>query len=521
MPALPDLSNPAQIIADQLGAQPPRTDDPAFQRIRDPLSGERLRVEAGVVHRDIPVITINTGWTPQLIRFAFADLVAGIFDPISQLIDSMTGDSRVQSGLNSRVGGLLGRPVDFVLPKKYADSALAKECRDAFVEAWPTMAAESMLSELQTWAIMLGHGHAQILWDTSGEYAIPHPRVWHPRYTYYNWQYRCLVAVTQDGQVPVIGGDGHWIFHAPHGEYRGWMRGAGRAIAPWWLSRNYALRDASRWSEANGQPLVKLMHPASADRLMVEQFRSSMANRGGDTCVDLPQNIDGSTGETSGFNVEYLEAAGKGFDGFFALIAACDREITLALLAQNLTTEVKEGSMAAARVHADVRQALVERDAMGLTHTLYNQLARPFAAMNFGLADIAPKALWNVKPYEDDQTAAATLLTVTQAITNMRNAGIEIVDPGWLAKQFGVNLGALKRIEAAVAGASPSAAAPAAQATPVGGGEKARFAVMAEKNMRLRIALGQTSARDVEAETEALAVLVAQNERRAQRRAGV
>lgn len=468
MATLPDLSDPNQVIADAVGGFKPDTKDPAFQPYRDPLpaSGERMRAQAGTVFRDVPIVTINTGWTPESIRGAFIDLVTGIFDPVSQLIDSMVGgDSRVDSGLTSRVGGLLGRPVDFLVPKKYADSSAAQECREAFVDAWPTMAAESMMSELQRWAIMLGHGHAQILWDTTGEYAIPHPRVWHPRYTYYNWQFRRIIAVTQDGQIPIEGGNGHWILHAPHGEYRGWMRGAVRAIAPWWLSRNYALRDASRWSEANGLPLVKLLHPASADRAMVEMFRASMANRGGETCVDLPQNVPEGSGANGNFDIEYLEASGKGFDGFFQLIAACDQEITLTLLAQTLTSSVGpegRGSYAAARVHADVRQALVEADARALERTIYLQLARPFALINFGNADLAPMVKWDVSPYEDAATQADTLLKYTQALVNMKNAGLVIDPPDVmrLARLFGLDVGKVRIAQQAVEPTKNRIAAP-------------------------------------------------------------
>lgn len=427
----------------------PNRNDPAFQPPTDPLARLDMRDQARIIYRDIPIVTVNTGWTPPAIRGAFLDLVAGIFDPVAQLIDTMIGDSRVWAGLCSRVGGLLGRPVDFAIPRKYQDSAAAKECREAFVDAWPTMAAESMLSELQTWAIMLGHGHATILWDTTGEYAIPHPRVWHPRYTYFGWDSRRIMAVTQDGQTPIIGGDGVWILHAPHGEYRGWMRGSVRATAPWWLGRNYALRDAMRWSEVNGLPMIKAKHPASADRDMVAGFRDSLANLGGQTCVDLPQNIPEGSGTNGNFDVDYLEPKGLGFEGFFKVIEACDREITLTLLAQTLTSSVGpegRGSYAAARVHADVRQALVEADARALERTIYTQLARPFAAMNFGNPDLAPTVKWDVSPYEDAATQAATLLTFTQSMASLRNAGL-VLDPddvARLGRRFGLDFGKLR-----------------------------------------------------------------------------
>jgi phage gp29-like protein len=528
---------PAQQIADRFGAQPAPRDDPAWQPPRDPLT---MAIDAGVVRREIPIVTISTFWTPPRVRNAFADLVAGQFDSTAQLIDSMIGDSRICAGLDSRVGGLLGRPIEYSIPKRYKDSALAKECHEAFTEAWPTLAAESMLSGLQAWAILLGHGHAQIMWDTGGRYDIPVPRVWHPRYTYYDWTVRRIVAITQDGPVPIEAGDGHWILHAPHGEYRGWMRGAVRAIAPWWLSRNYALRDASRWSEVHGLPMVKLKHPATADRDMVNRFRQSMSNRGGETCVDLPQGVPeagSAAGANANYDVEYLEATGQSFDGFFKLIDACDREITLALLAQTLTSSVGpegRGSYAAARVHADVRQALLQADARALARTVYLQLARPFAFQNFGLADLAPVISWNIEPYEDALTKVNTFAILTQGLNVLRQAGIQVEDVGRLARMFGLDLGKISNItkgaeiyqydlEYGIATVNEARArkglppidggdVPPRPATPdEDPGARARFAAAAAEHARLRIALGATP-EEFEAETEALAAVLALRE---------
>lgn len=496
---------PAVQLDDRFPAQPAPTDDPAWQKPTDPLKDRAI--DPGIIRREIPIVTVATYWTPPLVRSAFAQLVVGQFDAPAQLIDSMIGDSRICAGLDSRVGGLLGRPIETTIPKRYRDSELAKECHEAFLEAWPRLAAEPMLAGLQTWAILLGHGHAQILWDTDGPYDVPIPRVWHPRYTYYDWSVRRIIAQTQDGPVPIEAGDGHWILHAPHGEYRGWMRGAVRAIAPWWLSRNYALRDASRWSEIHGLPLKKLKHPASAERGAVERWRNAIAAMGGETCVDLPQNVTPQE-SNSNYDIEYLEAQGTSFDGFFKLIDACDREITLALLAQTLTSSVGpegRGSYAAARVHADVRQALLQADARALARTVYLQLARPFAQQNFGLADLAPEVSWNIEPYEDTLTKAQALLTFTQALVNMKNAGLVHEDPAAVARlgrELGVDIGRVRIAQEATGGADAA---------------KARFAAVAAEHARLRVALGGTTEDELAAETEALAAIFDTRQRKARR----
>lgn len=447
-PAANGAPNPAQLLVDQFGKTLPPRDDPAWQPPADPLQGVNLQAQARAVSREVPIVTVNTAWDVPTTRAALADLTIGLFDRPSQLVDSVVGDSRVQAAMASRTGGILGRPVDFLLPRKYRDSSAAKECRDAFIDAWPTMAAEPVLSELQTWAVQIGFGIAQLLWDTtSTEYAIPHPLPWHPRYTYYHWINRCFVAITMDGQEPIIPGNAHWLLHAPHGAYRGWMRGAVRAIAPWWLARNYALRDWARYSERHGLPMIKAKSPVVGDPIVQANWRTSLANLGQETVIHCPQGVGnhGPGPNPHSYDVDLLEAKDTAHEGFQMLIRACDMEITLALLAQNLTTEIREGSMAAARVHADVRQALLEADARALALTIYNQLARPFAAMNFGEPDLAPRVVWNVKPYEDDLTAVQTFEKFATALNILRQAGYQVDDAQRLAKDFGLEVGPIER----------------------------------------------------------------------------
>lgn len=526
---------PAQEIAERVGAvASPPPYDPAFAPPGDPLGdGTGLKARAGVVRRDIPLVLSATALTISDVRAAVADLVVGLFDAPAQVVDVLTGDSRVAAGLASRVGGLLGREVQFEIPRALRDSSAARECRDAFADRWSLMAPESVLSELCTWAVMLGNGLAQMPWDMSGEYATPYPRIWHPRYTWYHWTARRMIANTLDGVAVIEPGDGTWIQHAPHGYYRGWMRAALRPVAPWMIARNLALRDAARWSEANGMPMIKFKHPASANALIVEQARLSLSNRGGETCIDLPQNIPEGSGQNGNYDVEMLEAGGVGFEGFFKLIDACDREITLALQAQTLTSSMPEGgaSYAAARVHADVKQALLEADARALERTVYTQIARPFALMNFGDASLAPRVVWDITPYEDAKTKVETFAVLTQGINVLRQAGIQVEDVGALARKFGLDLGKISNIskgaeiyqydlEYGIAtineararkGLPPRADGDRVPEPPPlparRGSTDARIAAIVAENRRLRVAAGEPPDGGLVAEVEALAAL--------------
>lgn len=427
--------NPEQQILDAFGNVRVPTDDPAWQPPSDPLVKNDPRVKASIINREIPITVVQTGWSIGEVRSAIEALVIGLFDAPAQLVDAITGDSRVQSAMQSRVGGLLGKEIRHKIPAKYSDSDLAKECLDAWERHWPNMATEAILADMQLWGATLGFWTGQQLWDTSGEYWLPYLSTFHARYTYYHWIYRRLIAITLDGQVPVTPGDGHWVMHAPNGQYRGWMRGNIRAISPWWLARNYALRDWARHSERHGMPIGKAITPFGAAPDMIQSYRTQLSNLGQESIIQLPQSPDPQIGK---YDLEWLETNGQSWDGFQGLITQCNSEITLSILGQNLTSEVKEGSFAAARVHADVRQAILEFDARALSQTIYTQMARPFAAINFGNPDLAPRSCWDITPYEDNKAAADTFLAFSSAANLLRIAGYEIENIEKVAKQFGL-----------------------------------------------------------------------------------
>lgn len=428
-------TNPDQQVLDALGNTVADKTDPAWQPPVDPLKKVDVRARATVINREIPNVAVQTGWDIEHVRGALQALVVGNFNGTAQMVDSILGDSRVQASLASRTSAIQGRPMRFKQPDKFKGSKLAQECLDAWTDHWPSMATEPVLSDMQVWGAMFGFWTGQILWDTSNPTWLPYIQPWHPQYIYYHWQYRRYVAMTQDGQVPIDPGDGHWMLHAPYGEYRGWMRGAVRAIAPWWLARNYALRDWARYSERHGLPIGAARTPAGADPIRIEEFRAAVANLGQESILQLPTSTDTVIGS---YDFEWLETKDPSWDGFLGLITQCNSEITLPLMGQNLTTEIKEGSFAAARVHGDVRQAIVEADARAMSQTIYIQLARPFAAINFGDPELAPRGIWDVSPEDDKTQLASAFFNMAQGANQFRLAGKRIKSLSKLGARMGL-----------------------------------------------------------------------------------
>ena len=439
--------NPAQpTIEGQFPETKNPGNDPAWQQPKDPL-GKNPKTRARVITREIPASSAQVGWSISDVRAAVVDLVEGRFDRPAQLVDALCGDSRFQSAMQSRVGGLLSKEVVHKLPAKYADSSEARECLDAWSEHWDNMATEPILADMQLWGSAMGFHIGQMLWDTSGKIWKPHIHTFNSRYTFYHWTLRTYVAITLDGLVPIVPGNSHWLMHAPYGMYRGWMRGSLRSVAPWWLGRNYGLRDWCRLSERHGMPIGKAITPFGADPDLVAQFRSDLSNLGQESIIQLPQSEDAAFGK---YDLDWLETDGTGWQGFYGLITQCNSEITLAILGQNLTSEVKEGSFAAARVHADVKQSILEFDARCISNTMYRQVARPFAAVNFGNADFAPRTYWDITPHEDNKIAAETLSSLAQTVNTLRQAGYSVDDFTALCKLFGLHtkLAGINKIKA-------------------------------------------------------------------------
>lgn len=420
----------------------------AFAAPRDPLSQGDPKGEASVVRRDLPIISAMTGnWSLPLIKAALRDHMVGQFMLPASLADEVSGDDRVQATIGSRTGGLFSQPL--------SHAGGSRNCRRAWRKAWRKLIPQSVASELMTWAVLLGFAIAEINWDTTVTPWQPYLKVWHPRNIWYRWDTRSYWATTLDGLVEIKPGTGKWFLFTPHGAYRGWVRGVIRSISEKWFIKGLAWRDWARFNERHGLPVFKAKVPAAGDINQKKNFIGALAHLGQEAVVGLPQNVDGT-----GYDVELLEAKDRAWESFMGTIDRCDKSIVLPILWQNLTTEVSEGSLAAAREHGGIRQNAIQFDNATLSEALYEQVARPFALFNFGDADEAPFSQWNVTPYEDYLAKADTLLKLGQAIQQMALAGVKPKDIAALAKSLGLVLEAesVDPTTVRVANAGPSVA---------------------------------------------------------------
>lgn len=389
------------------------------------------------VYRDVPITTIQNSWTVDDTRGALAAHMNGQFSLSSQLWESILGDPRVSAVLGSRMSAMFGRPYR-VEPAD--DSPLAKEIADAWSGVMRAVWASSDLRMVHANGIGLGIGTAEIVWDTDEFPWVPRLRYWSTRFTYYNFAFRDYWVSTQDSVVSVEPGSGKWLVHAPYGLYRGWIMGAVRGIAEPWLLRHFSFRDVARFAEVHGSPWIVGEVPMAADPEQRSKFAQDLSTLGSNTSIMIGKGV---TPEQS-YGVSLIEAKDTAHPVFLQLRDMCDMDITLAINRQNLTTQVTEGSQAAATVHGDVRNDVVIDDSTAWLETLHRDLAVPFATLNWGRPDLAPRTYLDASDKEDQARRAQSLANLGSAFNLLKLGNVQFLDPEevrqWAQDQFGVSL---------------------------------------------------------------------------------
>lgn len=374
--------------------------------------------------RELPILTWNE-WDVERIMGALAAHDAGFFFESAMLVDYLYRDDAFAASAEQRSEALGGLPFSMVAPDT-ADKRTTKGIVKEAEAMWPSCCSPEVAKQLVKWGTSLGFALAEICWDTSdGESWKPWLKVWHPSQVRYDMFLRRFIVNTMDGQEVITPGDGKWFLYTPHGEYRGWIHGLVRSLAFVVMIRQYLIRDGGRTIETVGQGVRKGIVPAEADPKVKAKFFRDLRNLGENPTLVCPTYIDNKGTERAfDFTFEGADIATAAASAITVVGARCDSAIQLGWLRQNLTSQVKEGSFAAARVHGDVKQDCLESDERTLGGGGCAQVVRPWCAYNFGRPDDAPRPTWEVEPPEDLASAAKTSVDASTALTNFNNVGL-------------------------------------------------------------------------------------------------
>jgi hypothetical protein len=394
--------------------------DPAFGPVGDPVQLPGSKATAKIFYRDNPLVVVQNSWSVQDARSALASHMMGYFEKSAQLADSLIGDDRVTATLGSLRPGYFGREV---VSKPANDSRAAKEVHDAWMDHWPQYEGRSDLALLSDYERIMGFADAQVVWDTRTPIWKPYLKHWNARYSYFNWDVRKFVALSQDGPFAIIPGNGKWVHHSRFGYERCWIRGAVRPIAEPYLGRHWAYRDWCRWSEKHGLPTELAETPMAADPTERSQFVAQLANRGSEATILLGKGVD----KDNSYDYRLVEAVDGSWEGFPGLRSTSDTAIVLALMFQNLTTEVSEGALASTSEHMDIRRASLRDDNVAWRTTTREQVTKPFAYFNFGDADLAPWVERDMADRDEQDANSKKFQAFGTGMQSLATAGIKFI----------------------------------------------------------------------------------------------
>ncbi|MEW5728295.1 MAG: DUF935 family protein [Pseudomonadota bacterium] len=171
-------------------------------------------------------------------------------------------------------------------------------------------------------------------------------------------------------------------------------RGLGHQLFWWIWFKRQVMQFWLVFAEKFGSPTV------------VGEYPDTMLPEDQDKLLDQVTGIAQQTGMIvpAGTVVKMLEAMRSGNVTYPDLIEYCDRQITLAVLGNTLTTsEGNAGSRALGQVHAGVEDTIVDADADMLSGCLNSQLVEWITWLNYPAA--RPPKVWRPRPTEEQAEA--------------------------------------------------------------------------------------------------------------------
>ncbi len=405
-------------------------------------------------------------WSLDKAKRALNEHEWGSFTSSSMMVEAMLRDDRIAAVLETLINGFLSLPFAVeaaVVPEDEPNAAarteLAEDIRAQLADQWDESFPRDELAQLIFWYVTLGVAVARIEWQREADVWRPRLKVWHPQFL--RWQHSdrtWRINTQEEPDREIVPGDGEWVLLS-RGD-RGWMQGAIRQLVIPWLIRQFAWRDWARYSERHGLPILKGKVPAQASAPDKKQFRKGMQALVSATSVTLPQGVGGSDQD---FDLELLEAKDRSWEGFQKLLDQCNTAIAVRLLGQNLTTEVKGGSLAAAQIHDRVRLDRIEFISNDVSENLGDQVINHWLVFNRGAdaAGLEPFPSWDTEPPKDLKDRGAAIGALADGLVALHKAGVQPTEASFneLQNEFGIQLEEREQPE------------PAAPAPPDGGGD--------------------------------------------------
>lgn len=332
-------------------------------------------------------------WTFAKLRAAEIQADGGNYTLATQVCDWLLTDDRVAGALSARTEALLGLTPTFEPSgdKRRSNRAVkALEAGEDWFEAYP----EAELEQLLTWGLLLGVAPGRHQWRENadhGERLLPYPEFWYPEtlqqdLTTGAWS----ICDSTHQRHTFVPGDSEWLLNTPFGKNRPHARGLWRSIKHWVLLKRLALLDLKRLGGKGATAVGE--SPDGSTFEQRQELAKAIAESEDDAVIIL----------AAGFKLELLQLTAGSQQVYDAQIQLADLAIAIRIRGGNLSTNTKEGSLAAAKEQAKTGDgAKLRFDNGTLTTFVHDQSLVWWAEFNFGDRGLAPWPAWPVEPEED------------------------------------------------------------------------------------------------------------------------
>jgi 8-oxo-dGTP pyrophosphatase MutT (NUDIX family) len=383
----------------------------------DPFGQTRL------IPIELPPIPMGDWSDPAAVLGALQTASAGNLQLIGQLSWALLTDPKIYGPLQIRCKGIVGLPKEFH-PADDSDEAkeIAEVCNAHFDEWFTASEQERFLRTL----IVLGASPAQIIFQSlrPGErHRALDVNCWDVAASNLLWywdganrNFGRWIATTKSGVSEPVPGDGNWIF-ATLTAKQPWFEGLIQPLAIRYAARLSSLYRWTKFNDRSASPFFVISNAVGLNTAVIDTIRQQVES--GNPILVLPVGKDGNKCEAAWVTVN----TSTGSATFKMALDVYGTEIAIAILGQNLSTEVKGGSHAAARVHDSVRQDIIEADAKLLATVYREQILKPFVVQNFSTSrpELAPYIVYETKSAENLSEWARALAAAGQFLGAVRD----------------------------------------------------------------------------------------------------
>lgn len=331
-----------------------------------------------------------------------------------KIYDEIKRDTHASAILTKRNKHLVAREWECIAA---SDKPQDVEAADFVRKTLGKLPFDRISEDLSGGAILKGFSVSEIVWKRDDNRIVPEKIVTHDQRRFafgHDWRPRLLTwtNMNEGEELP----DRKFIVHR-HGVVGNNPYGLGLGSQLFWavLFKREGVAFWLHFLEKFAGPTVIAETPYGMLSDEQNQLLQKLASIQTSAAITVPKGAD----------VKFLEAARSGSVSYREWMEYWDRQISICILGETLTTDIgSNGSKAAAETHADILDLLVDSDADHLSDTFHEQLVQWLIDYNFPGAGV-PR-VWRVRP-SNEKSKAETRKAKAEAASSENAALVEIL----------------------------------------------------------------------------------------------